>query len=201
MLPASLRCLAASIVLPVCIASAQNIPDDEGPVSRSLVIRAPGVGVLLPVGTNGALQLTLLASGSVSAASGGLDVPPRSSVEVGLEGSYQQFAASENRLRTYRFARLGYSQRRLKPVPSSDPLHIGIAAVGIGALAQVTARLGVMADVGPSWTVTRQRQEFTSFPGSSFESVSTVTTWGLVTRVGVTLRAKPSAEPSPSPSP
>ncbi len=200
MLHSVLRRFLALVVVTAGVAGAQSIPDDAGPISRSLVIRAPGIGVLLPIGENGALHLGLGASGSVSSMSGGFGFPARSIVELGLEAGYLRFSPAVDRLRTYRYGRVGYGQRRFKPDPAA-PVHAATAALGFGALAQVTSRLGLMADVGASWTVRQQRQDVVLFPGEPFENVSTTTNWGIVSSIGVTLRAKPSANSSPSPSP
>lgn len=185
--------LLALVVVPVVAADAQPAEGD-GPISRSLLIRGNGLGVLLPLGDAAALQLSLGLNGSVSAGSGQFDSPPRSVVDASLSAAYMRFSPSEQRVRTFSFARLGYGRSWLNPDPNVASQTVTIAG-GVGALGQVTPRLGLMADVGPSWTVRRQEGEVVSVIGTPLRYESTVTTWGLAGSVGVTIRAKPRTAP------
>ncbi len=193
----SLRhCCVALLLLsaPLAHSAAQEEPADDERLAPSLLIRN-GLGALLPVGERGALSLTLSLTGSVSALSGTMESAPRSWVNLGVATGYMRLRPVDNRLRTFTFARLSYNLERYAPAPN-NPAHTGGVAVGLGGLAQVTPRFGVIADAGLTWSVRRQfSRTIPPFGFPSMSSTSTSSQWGIGTSIGVTLRAKPKSNP------
>lgn len=180
--------LTAALSIPL---DAQEDISVGAPISPSLLIRGPGLGALFPLGANGALSLSLSATGNVSSRSGDLSAPPRSITDIGVSAGYLRLSTDHPRLRPFRFARLSYNVQRYAPEPNNIAQTVGLAG-GMGVLAQVTPRLGLFADVGVSWSLRRQELETTMpFPPTTFNSEETATNWGIIGGVGVTLRAKP----------
>lgn len=188
----------AALLLPVPALGAQDVPTVGAPVSRSLLLREAAVAAMLPLGDGGALTVGLSAFGTVTARSGDFPQSPRSQTEAQVEVGYLRLGAEDQRVRPYRVVRLSYGVLRYAPEPKALAHSIG-AYVGIGAMAQLTQRVGLIADVGPRYRVRRHSPVTPSFivPGSTMRNTETVSTWATATFIGVTLRAKPRAPSAP----